>query len=412
MRAGRGAHRAAASGSRRGAARTGANRYSPPCRPSPSISRTSLLTGKLRSGGQAEEKAGFAAFWGNQQARAVPQGRPGRRSRPRLNPAGPRRDPRSRHRRRRGAQHDRRHARPGPARPGPHWAVDQVAYLGAVLDEAGARAGRSSSPPTTATCSTAGAPSTRPESESARYRTGTPGTGEITVRGPRVLVARGRGRRRRRRGDPLHAEEGGLPRRRVPGRGGGAGHRAAAVRVARPGRLASLRSQRASPRSGGIRLRPHRLSPAQTRSSPRVGGRRPALRNLTARCSAFSDVMASADPGAAGVAGEDGRVPVPSGHKSSRRDAWPASASSSAGPRTTTGIAALIDGLDKAGGKATIGEAARMAGEPAVRMSGYLAQVARLLNVDGYPVIRTIDDGRTVELNSRAAPAAVPRRCA
>ena len=63
-------------------------------------------------------------------------------------------------------------------------------------------------------------------------------------------------------------------------------------------------------------------------------------------------------------------------------------------------IARLIDGLDQAGGKATIGEAARIAGEPAVRMSGYLAQVARLLNVDGYPVIRTIDDGRTVELNT------------
>jgi hypothetical protein len=63
-------------------------------------------------------------------------------------------------------------------------------------------------------------------------------------------------------------------------------------------------------------------------------------------------------------------------------------------------IARLIDGLDRAGRKATIGEAARIAGEPAVRMSGYLAQVARLLNVDGYPVIRTIDGGRTVELNT------------
>ena len=63
-------------------------------------------------------------------------------------------------------------------------------------------------------------------------------------------------------------------------------------------------------------------------------------------------------------------------------------------------IARLIDGLNQAGGKATIGEAARIAGEPAVRMSGYLAQVARLLNVDGYPVIRTVDDGRTVELNA------------
>jgi hypothetical protein len=63
-------------------------------------------------------------------------------------------------------------------------------------------------------------------------------------------------------------------------------------------------------------------------------------------------------------------------------------------------IARLIDGLAQVGGKATIGEAARIAGEPAVRMSGYLAQVARLLNVDGYPVLRAIDDGRAVELNA------------
>ena len=43
--------------------------------------------------------------------------------------------------------------------------------------------------------------------------------------------------------------------------------------------------------------------------------------------------------------------------------------------------------------------AAAATGEPPVRMSGYLAQVARLLNVDGYAVLRTTDDGRTVELN-------------
>lgn len=33
-------------------------------------------------------------------------------------------------------------------------------------------------------------------------------------------------------------------------------------------------------------------------------------------------------------------------------------------------------------------------------MSGYLAQTIRLLNVDGYAVLQTKDDGRTVELNS------------
>jgi hypothetical protein len=66
-----------------------------------------------------------------------------------------------------------------------------------------------------------------------------------------------------------------------------------------------------------------------------------------------------------------------------------------------TRIAALIDGLDQAGGRLTIAEVAQITGEPAVRMTGYVAQVARLLNVDGYRVIGTADGGRTVVLDIR-----------
>ena len=64
-------------------------------------------------------------------------------------------------------------------------------------------------------------------------------------------------------------------------------------------------------------------------------------------------------------------------------------------------VAALIDGIAQAGGRVTVAEAAHIAGESAVRMSGYIAQVARLLNVDGYRVIGTTDGGRTVELNTQ-----------
>jgi len=64
-------------------------------------------------------------------------------------------------------------------------------------------------------------------------------------------------------------------------------------------------------------------------------------------------------------------------------------------------IAALIDGLAQAGGRLTVAEVAALAGEPAVRMVGYLALVARLLNVDGYPVLRTTDGDRSVELNKQ-----------
>jgi hypothetical protein len=42
---------------------------------------------------------------------------------------------------------------------------------------------------------------------------------------------------------------------------------------------------------------------------------------------------------------------------------------------------------------------ARHAGQAAFRMGGYLAQLGRLLNVDGYPVIGVADEGRTAELN-------------
>jgi hypothetical protein len=62
-------------------------------------------------------------------------------------------------------------------------------------------------------------------------------------------------------------------------------------------------------------------------------------------------------------------------------------------------VAALIDALVEAGGRLTIAEAAAATGQPPVRMSGYLAQVIRLLNVEGSAVLQTLDSGRTVELN-------------
>ena len=62
-------------------------------------------------------------------------------------------------------------------------------------------------------------------------------------------------------------------------------------------------------------------------------------------------------------------------------------------------VTRLIDALIRAGGRLTVIEAATAVGEPQVRMSGYLAQMMRLLNVDGYAVLQIKDDGRMVELN-------------
>ena len=62
-------------------------------------------------------------------------------------------------------------------------------------------------------------------------------------------------------------------------------------------------------------------------------------------------------------------------------------------------VAALIDALAQVGGRLTITEAAAVTGQPAVRMSRYLAQVARLLNVDSYAVLSHSEADRLVELN-------------
>ncbi|MBO0801658.1 MAG: BREX-2 system phosphatase PglZ [Nocardiopsaceae bacterium] len=64
-------------------------------------------------------------------------------------------------------------------------------------------------------------------------------------------------------------------------------------------------------------------------------------------------------------------------------------------------VAALIDALVQAGGRLTRAEAAAVVGQPPVRMSGYLAQITRLLNVDGYAVLQATEDGRAVELNAQ-----------
>ena len=63
-------------------------------------------------------------------------------------------------------------------------------------------------------------------------------------------------------------------------------------------------------------------------------------------------------------------------------------------------VAAIIDALADAGGKLPATAVATLAGQPPFRMAGYLTQLGRLLNVDGYPVIGGGDEGRTVTLNA------------
>ena len=364
-----------------------------------SISRASLLTGILRSGGQPEEKAGFAAFWGNQQARLFHKGDlaadPGRALHPQVRDALL--DPDTIV----GVVLNTIDDMLTPGRQGneAHWEIGQVAYLKPVLDEA-RRAGR----PVILTADHGhvldrGRPIHPAESAAARYRTGAPGEGEITVRGPRVLVPGG---------EVVAAVDESihyLPKK--AGYHGGAAPAEVVVPVIVLLPSASLVPDGWHPYEANGHAPVWWDPPQATPVSPAPHPVKPARRWPQARAKepdgalfGVQDVMPSADPGQPASPGKTAASPdslgaqvVASGRLASQRQF------ARRAPDDDR-IARLIDGLDKAGGRATIGEAARIAGEPAVRMSGYLAQVARLLNVDGYPVIRTIDDGRTVALNS------------
>jgi hypothetical protein len=362
-----------------------------------SVSRTSLLTGMLRSGGQPEETAGFAAFWGNQQARLFHKGDlaadPGRALHPQVRDALL--DPDTIV----GVVLNTIDDMLTPGRQGneAHWEIGQVAYLKLVLDEA-RRAGR----PVILTADHGhvldrGCPIHPAKSEAARYRTGAPGEGEITVRGPRVLVPGG---------EVVAAVDEAihyLPKR--AGYHGGAAPAEVVVPVIVLLPSASLVPEGWHPYEANGHAPVWWDPPQATPVSPapaKPTRRRPPTRVKEPDGALFGvqDVMPSADPGQPAPTGQAATLPASLGARVIASGRLASQRQFARRVPDDDRIARLIDGLNQAGGKATIGEAARIAGEPAVRMSGYLAQVARLLNVDGYPVIRTVDDGRTVELNT------------
>ena len=135
----------------------------------------------------------------------------------------------------------------------------------------------------------------------------------------------------------------------------------------------------------------------QSASDPAPDSARPARSRRKAAAPAVPDGNAlfdvtdveRADAGPSGTLG--GRV-VASSRMASQRQAIPRAPAEA-------DVAALIDALARAGGRLTIAEAAAVTGQPAVRMSRYLAQVARLLNVDSYAVLSHSEADRLVELN-------------
>ncbi len=363
------------------------------------ISRTSLLAGSLKAGDQAQERAGFAAFWGRRKSalfhKAALAPEPGRSlsSQVRdavastdtvvgvvLNTIDDALD--------RGKQ--------GPA----HWTPDQVTYLLPVLDEA-RRAGR----PVILTADHGhvldrGEDAARVTAESARYRTGTPGPGEIAVRGPRVIV--GEGEVVAAVDEKIHY----TPRR--AGYHGGASLAEVVVPVVillpsdgllPPGWYAYDAAGHApawwdAPTSRAARpsVPGPALLPGQGAKAPQARRRRPAA--VAPDGDALFDVTEAGpaprpQPQAPLTLG--GQV-VASPRMASQRQVVPRAPAEA-------DVAALIDALARAGGRLTLAEAAAVTGQPAVRMSRYLAQVARLLNVDSYAVLNHSEADRIVELS-------------
>jgi hypothetical protein len=375
-----------------------------------SVSRTSLLTGTLKSGGQAEERTGFAAFWGRRKAvvfhKADLAAEPGSFLSRQI--------------------HDAITAsdtvvavvlntiddaldkgKPGPA----HWGLDDVTYLRPVLDEA-RRAGRPviltadhghvlqrpsldrHSPDSAEAASPAAAPS-----EAARYRIGTAGPGEVTVRGPRVIVDGG---------NVVAAVDEAIhytPRR--AGYHGGAALAEVVIPVLTflpseallpPGWYAydtighaptwwdtpvSRAAQQSTANPDRESAKPDQAR--RRRSAPAA----PATPDAGALFDVTEVVTAEAAPAAPVTLGI--RV-VASSRMTSQRQVVPRAPGE-------PDIAALIDALAQAGGRLTIAEAAAVTGQPTVRMSRYLAQVTRLLNVDSYAVLNHSEADRLVELN-------------
>jgi PglZ domain len=358
------------------------------------ISRTSLLTGGLKAGDQVQEKSGFAAFWGRRKSalfhKASLAPDPGNSL------ASPVREA--------IASADTVVAvvlnaiddaldkgKQGPA----HWTPDQVTYLRPVLDEA-RRSGR----PVILTADHGhvldrGEGSPLVASESARHRTGTPGPGEITVRGPRVVEGK----------EIVAAVDEKIhytPRR--AGYHGGASLAEVVIpviilvpsdSVLPPGWYPYDAAGHApawwdAPASRATRPTALQAPDSAKSAQPR---RRRAV-SIEPDANALFDVT-KASPAKRQQTRPQvtlGYQVVASPRMASQRQAIPRAPAEA-------DVAALIDALAQAGGRLTLAEAAAVTGQPAVRMSRYLAQVARLLNVDSYAVLNHSEADRFVQLS-------------
>jgi len=383
------------------------------------ISRTSLLTGKLGSGGQPQERAGFTDFWGRRKSRLFHKAD--------LLPAAGQslaavvRDTISDPDVVVAVVLNTIDDSLAKEKPGgfAHWDVDDVTYLRAIVNEARrasrpviltADHGHVLSRPDADSAQAAGPPL----SESARYRSGTPGHGEIAVRGPRVLNAEGKPG-----GDLVAAVDESIRyTAKKGGYHGGASPAEIVVPVITLLPSASLLPPGWSSYDAGGHAPAWWAAPAG-RVSLRSADQEPAAppKPATGKGKKRPPVIADDPDALFGVSEvapglvppEEPAPPVPATAvrtttTGAKVAASPRMASQRQFVRRAPGdasIAALIDALLQAGGRLTVSEAAVAIGEPPVRMSGYLAQATRLLNVDSYPVLQLKDVGKTVALSEQ-----------
>ena len=350
------------------------------------FSRTSLLCGKLQAGGQAEERSGFTAFWHGRTVAlfhkaGLPAG-PGARLSADV----------------RAALGDQltvvgivlntvddslRDGKPGSA---PVWRLDDITYLPELLTGA-AGAGR----PVVLT-SDHGHILDRGEgihpatAEAARYREGTPGDGEVLVTGPRVLAGGG--------SVVLPWDE----RIRYTARKAGYHGGASLAEVVTPV-LIFVPSGAPIPKGWARYSTPALHAPSwwNPAAGADAGDSAAASRTVTT-----SRKVAKQPAPDTATLFTDADIPVPAS-LGTRVVASPLYAAQRAFVRKAPKdgeVAAVLDAVAQAGGKLPVPSLATVAGQPPFRMAGYLAQLGRLLNVDGYAVIGMTDEGRTAELNT------------
>ncbi|WP_030884864.1 BREX-2 system phosphatase PglZ [Streptomyces sp. NRRL S-1868] len=383
------------------------------------ISRASLLCGRPEEGGQDKERAGFAAFWkrrGNRDAQLFHkggyEGPPGHRLAPGLLQAL--------------ASDDivgivlntiddsLADGREGVARG--RWRLGDIAKLPDLLNAA-----RDYGRPVVLVSDHGHILDRTPRGsrqtvadgvEGARWRTGTPGEGEIAVTGPRV---RARGAR-----VVLPWREDLRYTARQAGYHGGASLAEVTVPV-----ITLVPSADLVP-DGWTLLPAERVAPAWWRGD---GESVPAVTVPPTGAGTIETVTeaGAASPGAAaesaGAASAARREPA--GHAASRTEVAPEEPGHESlgqrvvrsdpykaqrefvrgiqGDRGDKAVAAALEALVRAGGKLSPGAVAAAAqsatGKSQRNPERFVTVLERLLNVDGYPVLQLVESGRTVQLN-------------